>query len=178
MRDNETNDESIFDKITPSEALQILKMLAQGDPSIGQRIEEIFLNQVQEVEVSEISDTVFFDLDFLDVEELWDRSGAHRDGYSDTVEAAWEMIEEVMEPHRENMQRLHSLEMFREEMRYCMGVISGLYRYESESTTEFKDWAVDMPRKLADQILTEWTGSCHCPKMLEEMKQFEAASHK
>jgi hypothetical protein len=178
MREQKTSDEPIFDKIESSEALQILKTLAQGDPNIRQRIEEIFLNQVQEVDVAEISDTVFSDLDFLEVEELWDRSGSHRDGYTDSVEAAWEMIEEVIEPHRENMQRLHALGMFREEMCYCMGVISGLYRFESESATEFRNWAEDISGELASQILTEWTESCRCPKMLAEMKQFEAAGHK
>lgn len=161
------DDKHIFDKINPSEALQILKMLVQEDTSIRQRIEEIFLCQVQEVEVAEISDTVFSDLDFLDVEELWDRSGSNRDGYTASGEAALEMIEEVIEPHLKNMQRLHLLGMFREEMHYCMGVISGLYMFENESTTEFKDWAVDISGELASQILTEWINACNFPEFTD-----------
>ena len=163
-----------LDEINPSEALQILKMLGQEDTSIKKRIEEIFLHQVQEIEVSEISDEVFSDLDFLDVEELWDRGGSNRDGYTDPVDAAWEMIEEVIEPHLKKMERLHSLGMFYEEMRYCMGVISGLHRFKSESTTKFKDWAEDISGELASQILTDWTQSCTPPELLTEMKKFEA----
>ena len=155
-----------LDAINPSEALQILKMLGQEDTNIKKRIEEIFLNQVQEIEVSEISDEVFFDLDFLDVEELWDRSGPNRDGYTDPTDAASEMIEEVIEPHLEKMKRLHSLGMFHEEMRYCMGVISGLHTFESESTTKFKEWAEDVSGEVASQILMEWKKSCNLPELL------------
>lgn len=117
------NSKKTLDTIEPSEALQILKMLCQEDTSIKKRIEDMFLNQVQEVDVSEIADEVFSDLNFLDVEDLRDRSGSHRDGYTDTGDAAREMIEEIIEPHLKNMKRLHSLGMFQEEMRYCMGVI-------------------------------------------------------
>lgn len=152
-----------------------MKKLCQEDPIIKKRIEEIFLNQVRDVDISEISDEVFSDLDFIDVEDLWDRSGSHRDGYTEPGEAAFEMIEEVIEPHLEQMKRLRSLGMFHEEMLYCIGVLSGLYAFEDEATTEFKDWAVDMAGELASQILAEWTNSCNSPKLMAEMKRFEAA---
>jgi len=170
------NDQQTFDKIKPSEALQILKLLVQENPSIRRRIEEIFLNEIKEIEIVEISNEVFSDLDFLDVEELWEKSGPSRDGYTDPGDAAWEMIEDIIEPHLKNMQRLHSLGMFREEMRYCIGVISGLYMFERESTTQFKDWAVDIPGELASQILMEWKKSCQSSELLTEMKLFEATS--
>ena len=137
----------------------------------------MFLNQVRRVEISEIADEVFSDLDFLDVEELWDRSGAHRDGYTDTGDVALEMIEEVIEPRLKSMQRLHSLGMLQEEMRYCMGVISGLHMFENEATTEFKDWSVDMPGELASDIHMEWKRSCHSSDLLTEMEKFEKVGY-
>jgi len=171
------NSKKTLDTIDPSEALQILKMLCQEDTSIKKRVENMFLNQVQEVDVSEIANEVFTDLDFLEVEDLWDRSGSHRDGYTDTKDAAAEMIEEIIEPHLKSMQRLHSLGMFQEEMRYCMGVISGLHMFENEATTEFKDWSVDLPGDRASQILREWKKSCHSPDLLDEMEKFEKAGY-
>ncbi len=166
-----------FENISPSEALLILKKLGQEDPIIRKRIEEIFINQVREVNISEISEEVVSDLDFLDVEDLWDRSGSYRDGYTDPGEAAFEMIEEVVEPHIEQMKRFRSLGMFHEEMRYCIGVISGLYAFEDKSTTEFKGWAEDMAGELASQILIEWKNSCNSSELMVEMKRFEATGY-
>ena len=62
-----TSGKNTFDMIDPSDALQILKTLSQESSGIRKRIEEIFLNQVSEVDVSEISNEVFSDLDFLDI---------------------------------------------------------------------------------------------------------------
>ncbi|MFI5343763.1 MAG: hypothetical protein ACHQUC_06030 [Chlamydiales bacterium] len=178
MEKQETMDsKKTLDTIDPSEALQILKMLCQEDTGIKKRVEDMFLNQVREIDVSEIADEVFSDLDFLDVEDLWDRSGSHRDGYTDTGDAALEMIEDVLEPHLKSMQRLHSLGMFQEEMRYCMGVVSGLHMFENEATTDFKDWSVDIPGEQASEILTEWKKSCHAPDLLAEMEKFEKTSY-
>lgn len=178
MEKQETvNSKKNLDTITPLEALQILKMLCEEDTSIKRRIEDMFLNQVHEVEASEIADEVFSDLDFLAVGELWDRSGSHRDGYTDPGDAAMEMIEEIIEPHLKNMERLHSLGMLQEEMRYCMGVISGLHMFANEATTDFKDWSVDLPGELASQILMEWQKSCHSPELLTDMEKFEKAGY-
>lgn len=176
-KQNTADSKKILDTIEPSEALQILKILCQEDTSIKKRVEDMFLNQIRGVDVSEIADEVFSDLDSLDVEDLWDRSGSHRDGYTDPGDAALEMIEEVIEPHLKDMQRLHSLGMLREEMRYCMGVISGLHMFENKATTEFKDWAVDMPGELASDILMEWKKSCHSPDLLTEMEKFEKVGY-
>lgn len=176
-KQNTVDSKKTLDTIEPSEALQILKILCQEDTSIKKRVEEMFLNQVRGVDVSEIVDEVFSDLDFLNVEDLWDRSGSHRNGYTDTGDAALEMIEEIIEPHLKNMQRLHSLGMFQEEMRYCMGVISGLHMFENEATTEFKDWAVDIPGELSSEILMEWKKSCHSPDLLTEMEKFEKVGY-
>lgn len=87
-----------------------------------------------------------------------------------------EMIEEIVASHLEQMKRLRTLGMFHEEMRYCVGVISGLYAFEHEATTEFKDWAVDISSELANQILMKWTNSCSSPELMAEMKQFNVTS--
>ena len=164
--------QEIIDKINPLEALRILEILCRKNAEILKRTEELFLNRIREVDVEEIAEEVFSDIDFIDVEDLWDKSGSSRYGYTDPADAAWEMVEEVIEPHLKKMKRLRSLGMFHEEMRYCMGVISGLYQFESESSTEFKDWAVDIPGELADTILSEWKDSHKDSELLAAMESF------
>ena len=111
------------------------------------------------------------------MEGLWDRSESNRDGYTDPGDAAFEMIEEIIEPHLKKMERLRSIGMFDEEMRYCMGVLSGLYMFEAESTTEFNEWAMDIPGELMNEILTKWKSSCRSPELLSEMEKFEAGDY-
>ena len=34
--------------------------------------------------------------------------------------------------------------------------LEGLYLFETESSNEFKDWAVDLPPSYADSVLEQW----------------------
>ena len=42
--------------------------------------------------VEEIADGVFWELDTLEVENVWDNSGPTRYGYVDSGEKVWEMV--------------------------------------------------------------------------------------
>ena len=46
--------------------------------------------------------------------------------------------------------------MAEQELAYCMGVIFGLYRFERESESEFRDWSVDIPAECARDLLDQW----------------------
>ncbi len=37
-----------------------------------------------------------------------------------------------------------------------MGVLKGLYIYEKESKSEFKDWATDIPGECFNSVLDNW----------------------
>ena len=68
------------------------------------------------------------------------RSGRSRDGYTSPDEAAAEMIEAELQPFCDQFERYQELGMPEQELAYCMGVIFGLYRFERESESEFRDW--------------------------------------
>lgn len=46
--------------------------------------------------------------------------------------------------------------MTEEEAAYCRGAILGIYRYEHESKSEFRECAVDIPLECAGALLTKW----------------------
>ena len=54
------------------------------------------------------------------------------------------------------MGRYQKLGMNSEANRTCMGLLLGLYRFERESTIEFKDWATDMPVASAERVVYLW----------------------
>ena len=90
-----------MEKISWYEALKILRRLAENDPKIWKQIEKLAEQILKEVDAEGICEEVHFVLDQIQVEELWDRAGPKRDGYTSPAEMAVEMMEEVLEPYNE-----------------------------------------------------------------------------
>ena len=84
----------LIDNIDAADALAILRILANEDVYLEKKIEQILKEYLSEVDIEEIASQVYFDLNGLEVEEVWDRSGSTRFGYVDPNEAAYEMFEE------------------------------------------------------------------------------------
>jgi hypothetical protein len=146
----------LISKLSAEQAARIVERLSQEGGEIGKAVAREAVNVLTEIELDEIADDVFFALDSIDVEECWDRSGRTRDGYVSSDEAADEIIEAELHRFFEQIERYHELDMPDQEATYCMGVLSGIYRYERESQSEFKAWCVDIPDERARQSLREW----------------------
>jgi enamine deaminase RidA (YjgF/YER057c/UK114 family) len=78
------------------------------------------------VDIKDIASLVYFDLDSIEVEEVWDRSGRTRNGYVEPTEMAFQMFEEALEPFLEEMKKYLKLSMFVEAKEYCMGILRGI----------------------------------------------------
>jgi hypothetical protein len=102
-----------------------------------------------EIELDAMAEDVLVVLDSIDVQDCWDRSGSSRDGYTSPDEAADENIAEELQPFFEQVERYHELGMPDQEATYCMGVLFGIYRYERESKSEFRECSVDIPGEFA-----------------------------
>lgn len=162
----------IFEKISPEEALEILRQITKTDKKLKKKIVELAESLFRDVNVDEVCGDVFFELDVIDVHELWDRAGSSTNGYTSPEEMAVEMFEEALEPFLQEMYRLLDLEMHQEAKLYCMGLAQGIYQYEEESTSEFKDWATDVPGESYDYILNEWKKRGIDVKDKKEMEAF------
>jgi hypothetical protein len=162
----------LIDKISGDEALKILRRLAEKDPKIRKQIEEVAEQILKEVDVEEICEEVYFALDEIRVEELWDRAGPKRDGYTSPDEIAVEMMEEVLEPYNEGVVRYLKLGMAQEAKLYCMGVLKGIYQFEQESKSEFKDWATENAAEFFRDLLEKWQHNPSNQNDLIEMKKF------
>jgi len=162
----------ILDKISGEEALTILRQLAKNDPKIGKQIEKEAEKLLKKVDLEEICEDVYSVLDGIGVEELWDRSGARRYGYSSPEEMAVEMMEEELEPYNKEVVKYLELGMAKEAKLYCMGVLKGIYQYEQESKSEFKDWAADVSGECFGYLLEEWKKRINNKDDLIEMDKF------
>ena len=165
MKDN------IFNKISPSEALEILKQIAKTDKKLKKRIVELAEEIFRNIDVEAVCDDVFGALDGIDVHELWDRAGSRTGGYTSPENMAVAMIEKSLEPFLQELYRLFDLKMHQEAKLYCMGILKGIYQYDEESGSEFKDWASDIPGESFGDILREWGKNCN-NKAKKEMINF------
>ena len=169
----------ILDAISGTDAIKVLRVLANRDKELSSEIEAIVKELLADVSLDQVAECVKSQLESLSVEDVWDRSGARRDGYVEPGETAWQMFEAAMEPFREDMLKYQQLSMHEQADAICFGILKGVYDFEWHSTTEFKDWAVDAPVEFFSTYLGEWNEhfqersshaklhqflTAHCPK--------------
>jgi len=162
----------IIDCLSPADALSILKALARSDEALAQRIAEMAMARLSRVDPEEVAAVLYDELDALEVEEVWDRAGRTRYGYVEPGEAADQMIEEVLEPFLEELTKHQKLGMNAEANRMCMGLLLGLYRFEHESTSEFKGWAPDAPLIFAETVVDAWKAGSPSPADVRALEAF------
>jgi len=164
-----TINKQVLDKVGTEHAIEILKRLADEDAKISKRIQELALEYLTEVDPDDIAEDIFYDLNILDVEDVWNNSGSTRYGYVDPYELAFEMF---VEPYIDDLRKCQKLSMDEKAKLHCMGILKGIDQFEREATTEFKDWAVDAPHENFMQVFEEWRNENTNPKNLEEMDEF------
>lgn len=161
-----------IESITPEHALSILKKLIEEDKKIAKRIQKIITQLISTVHPEEIAQEVLSELDSLDVEDLWDRSGSTRYGYIEPCEMAYEMVEKSLSPFLNQLKEYQSLSMEKESKLFFMGILRGLYLFDKESDTQFIEWAEDVASNIFDGLLIQWKKECKDKKKLLDIKEF------
>lgn len=167
----------ILDHLSPDDALAVLRALSR-DEDLAPRIRQVATAHLEadaphdEEDVGAIAEEIRWELEQLEVEEVWDKAGPTRHGYVDPSEAADEMMGRVLEPYLEEMSRYQRLGMGQEAAYLCMGLITGLYQFEHQSETEFKNWASDLPTGHAELVLSNWLDGRPAPDLVKAMRAF------
>lgn len=167
-----TRKPNVLESITGTDALAILKVLAERHVNLAQEINAVAKELLSHVKIDEVAANVQSELDFLHVEDIWDRSGATRDGYVDPGEAAWEMFEEALKPFQDEVDKYKQLSMLEEAELTCEGLLKGIYNFEKESSTEYKQWAVDAPGEYFGWVLDDWKKLFEGQPPLSGMREF------
>lgn len=162
----------VLESITGSDALSILKLLAERDDKLVEVIDATARELLSQVDAEDVATDVQMELELLDVEEVWDRSGATRDGYIDPGDAAWQMFEDALKPFEDAIEKYKRLSMSTQARSYCEGILKGIYDFHRDSSTEYKDWAVDAPGEFFGQVLDEWKSLFKGRPPLLKMEKF------
>jgi hypothetical protein len=54
------------------------------------------------------------------------------------------------------MRKCQQLRLAEQSLNLCMGLALGLYQFNSESTSKFKEWAADLPMGYAQTVISTW----------------------
>ncbi len=171
-RKSQPSKSKILEAITPEDAVMILRHLAENDAELAKRMQDVAMELFSSVDVDDIASQVQMELESLNVEDVWDRSGSTSQGYLDPGDASWEMFEETLEPFEEQLNKYKDLSMDTEAKLLCMGMLKGIYDFGNESNTEYKDWAVDAPGEFFMIVLDDWRNWTKKRKELAEMDEF------
>ena len=142
--------------LEPSEAARVLERLIAAHPEFRGEAEEIARSVLGTVSFDSIADEVEDALRGFDLDDLNQRAGPHSWGYTEPSEAAWETLEEALEPFLEDMKRHLKLGLEAEALEICKGILLGLYQVRNETEDEFLGWAPDFPADKAGHVLADW----------------------
>ena len=121
----------------------MLDRLAAGSDAVGAAVREAIRSALLRFDPDAVTDEVRDTLAALTVEDIWDRSGPRRDGYTDPGEAAWEILEECLAPHLERIRTYQRLGQPERARDYCLAVLAAIDGFGRESDSGFKKHAAD-----------------------------------
>src|SRR5512136_877160 len=91
-----------LERLKPDEAA-VLRHLLEVHPDLSSEAEEMVRSLLHQVDYEGVAAEIEDEIRALDYEVLNARAGSHALGYVKPSEAAWEILEETVEPFREDM---------------------------------------------------------------------------
>src|SRR5271157_4905766 len=149
----------LLDEIQPGEAALVLRRLLAVHPELVSEAEEISRSTLGGVSFESVAGEVEDAIRQFDIDDLNGRAGSHSWGYTEPTEAAWELLEEAVEPFVEDMKRHLGLGLHDEALEICKGIVLGLYQCRDSGSDEFLGWAEDFPAEAAGSVVADWMGA-------------------
>ena len=162
----------LLEAIAPEDALTILRQLAEEDPRIAKRIEEIASETLGSISVESLATEIQMELESLTMEDVWAAAGPTADGYVDPADAECEVLEEAMAPFQEQLAKYQQQSLHEEAKFCCMGILKGVYDFDMGPGTEYRDSAVDVAGEFFSAVLGDWRKGCNNRQDLAEMDEF------
>lgn len=148
-----------MDTLKPEEAQAVLQRLVAVHPDLRREAQRIARSVLAMVSFEAVAQEVEGTIRALDLDDLHGRAGSHAGGYVEPTEAAWNLLEETLDPFLAEMKRHIQGGREREALEVCKGILLGLYRLRHEKRDEFLGWAPDFPEETAAWTLETWRTS-------------------
>lgn len=148
---------AVLDRLKAEEAEGVLRRLLAGHPQLATEAERHARSLLGEVTFDVVAEEVENEVNSRDLEDLSSRAGPHAWGYVRSTEAAWEILEETVEPFVADLRRLVDLGLESEALETCKGLVLGLYRVGRGKAGDLAEWAPDFPAEAAAGAIRTWS---------------------
>lgn len=147
---------SVLASLTASERSGVLTAMLVAHPELEGEAERIASERLALVSPEEVAAEVESALVSVPLDDLVARAGRVRSrGYVHETDAAWELIEEAIEPFRVDLERRASLGLTGAATDVAVGVVAGLYRVrEPEMGSVLAYAGGDTPDELASGVMS------------------------
>ncbi len=144
----------VIGALKPVEAAKLLRTLLAHHPELTAEATAIAEAMIVHVVANDIADSVEEAILRLDIDALGTRAGAHGDKYTESSQAAWELLEEALAPFVDNLRRQIAFGAEAAAIETCRGIVVGLYRVRGKNSDAVLGWAEDFPLEAASQTLS------------------------
>ncbi len=143
-------DARILSYLGAEDGKQVLLALVAGHPDLASEVTELVEEVLGRMSLERVADDVLEGIANLEILDMGKRSGRQPFGYVGPGEAAGEMVEEVIEPFVDRIERCVAMGFHEAALELCRGVLLGLYRAERCDATEVGAWIPDGFSEFAD----------------------------
>lgn len=151
-----------LDSCSATEWALILARLLDDDPALRKRAENAAWRMLASVDIAAITDLVVEAILELDTEDLANRAGPHRHGYVEPTDAAWQLLEEAIEPWIDDLRRRACLGLHQAATDLATALVQGLEiadeRADGIEDCLLRQWAPDFPLEAASWVERELNG--------------------
>ena len=151
-----TLQQSVLATCSAAEKASILTQLLDGDPTLGKHAEDIARRMLASVDIATVSHLIVEAILELDTEDLANRAGPRRHGYTEPTDAAWQLLEETIEPWIEDLRRRAGLGLHEAAANLAKALTRALEtadeRADGTDDCLLREWAPDFPSEAASWV--------------------------
>ncbi|MEX0660087.1 MAG: hypothetical protein WD080_13230 [Egibacteraceae bacterium] len=146
-----------FDALNPAEQGAVLADLLAERPDLRDDVERLATARLSTTSANAVAGDVEWELESIELEDLAGRAGRQPGrGYVHESEAAYELVEQAIQPFVNDMLRRARLGMTEAAAEVALGIIAGLYGCRDAPDGTVVAYAgPDTPWDLADWVASE-----------------------
>lgn len=153
MSGRHADDETVLAALLAEEKAHVLDQLVATDPGLAASATRVARTRLCEVVVDDVAAAVADGLLALDQEDLAARAGPTRYGYVEPTEAAWQLLEEALEPWLQDIARRAALGLFDASADVACGVVLALRSIDGcDSDERLLSWAPDFAAEATESV--------------------------
>ena len=147
--------DKLLNQLQPADTVLVLQRLLAAHPELIAEAGKIAHSTLCEVSFESVATDVEDSIRQLNLDDLNGRAGRHSWGYTEPSEAAWELLQEAVDPFVEDLKRYLGLGLEEAAFEMCKGIVLGLYNCRDSGEGELLGWAEDFPAEAAGNAMAE-----------------------